>query len=105
MATAEPVPNTQYVTLGEDRIAFQVFGEGDVDLVYLPGIGECIDLRWEWPSYGTFLRQLAGCARVIMFDRRGMGASEDPSGEEPPSWERCADEARAVSTRRALSER
>lgn len=90
------VPETKYAALDDDRIAYQVFGEGAVDLLYVAGIGECIDLRWEWPSYESFLRQLGARARVVMFDRGGMGASESPSGDELPSWERWADEARAV---------
>jgi class 3 adenylate cyclase len=90
------IPKTQYATLGEDRIAYQAFGEGDVDLVYAPTVGETIEVRWEWPSYATFLRRMASHARVIMFDRRGVGASDAPSGDILPSRERWADEARVV---------
>jgi class 3 adenylate cyclase len=90
------VPETHYATLGEDRIAYQVFGEGEVDLLWVPASGDCIDLRWAWPSYADFLRRLGVQARVISFDRRGSGASDPPSAEALPSWERWADDARAV---------
>jgi class 3 adenylate cyclase/alpha-beta hydrolase superfamily lysophospholipase len=90
------VPVTQYARLGDDRIAYQVFGEGDVDLLWVPSSGDCIDLRWDWPPYAGFLQRLGGRTRVISFDRRGTGASDAPSGEILPSWELWADDARAV---------
>ena len=48
-------PETRFASLGEDRIAYQVFGEGDIDLLYTSATGDPIDLRWEWPAYATFL--------------------------------------------------
>lgn len=92
----DDIPKTRFATLDEDRIAYQVFGEGDVDLIYLSGVGDCIDVRWEWPSYANFLRRLSTHARVIMFDQRGSGASDNPSGESLPHWERWVDDARVV---------
>lgn len=90
------IPRTQYAVLGDDRIAYQVFGAGAVDLLWVPPSGDCIDLRWDWPTYAEFLRWLGARARVISFDRRGTGASDPPSGEALPSWEQWADDARAV---------
>jgi class 3 adenylate cyclase len=96
MEPGEEIPETKFATLGDDRIAYQAFGHGDVDLIYVPGSGECMDLRWYWPSYAKFLRGLGAHARVITFDRGGSGGSEAPSGDALPSWERWADEARVV---------
>jgi class 3 adenylate cyclase len=90
------VPDTQYALLDGDRIAYQVVGEGPVDLILAPAAGECVDLRWDWPAYATFLHRLASFSRLIMFDRRGTGASDPVSGDALPSWERWADEAHAV---------
>jgi class 3 adenylate cyclase len=89
------VPTTKYAKLGGDRIAYQVVGEGPPDLVYISSLGECIDTRWEWPPYATFLERLASFGRLILFDRRGMGAS-DPVALEDLRWEEWSDDARAV---------
>jgi class 3 adenylate cyclase len=93
---AQDIPETQFATLGEDRIAYQVFGDGDVDLLWVGSTGDGIDTRWYWPPYANFLGRLASQARVIMFDMRGSGASDAPSDESLPGWERWADEAGAV---------
>jgi class 3 adenylate cyclase len=90
------VPKTQYASLGKDRIAYQAVGQGPVDLVYTAPTGASIDLRWDWPPYASFLGRLASFSRLIMFDRGGTGASDPVSDETLPSWERWADEARAV---------
>ena len=90
------VPQTRYTRLGEDRIAYQVVGEGPVDLLFTPASSDCIDIRWDWPPYASFLRRLASFSRLIMFDRRGYGASDSVSGATLPEYERWADDARAV---------
>jgi class 3 adenylate cyclase len=95
--TATDIPETRYALLGDDRIAYQVFGEGEIDLLYASATGDPIDLRWTWPAYADFLRHLGRHARVIMFDRRGSGSSDDPSDENLPLGERWADEARTVA--------
>ena len=48
------IPETAYAVLGEDRIAFQVFGEGELDVIWFPGAGDCVDLRWDWPPYAEY---------------------------------------------------
>jgi class 3 adenylate cyclase len=90
------IPETHFARLGEDHIAYQVFGEGDGDVLWVGSTGDGIDTRWSWPQYASFLRRLGDEARIIMFDMRGSGASDSPSGEVLPGWERWADEARAV---------
>jgi class 3 adenylate cyclase/pimeloyl-ACP methyl ester carboxylesterase len=90
------VPKTQFAKLGRDRIAYQVLGTGPLDLVWIPGIGDALDIRWEYPPYASLLRRLASFSRLIMLDRRGMGASDPVSLEALPSWEEWADDALAV---------
>ena len=84
---ADEIPETRFATLGDDRIAYQVFGKGDVDLLYVSATGDPIELRWDWPAYASFLRRLGSLARVITFDRRGSGSSDQPSGQALASWE------------------
>ena len=72
-------PETRYARSGEISIAYQVFGEGDIDLVLAYPFISHLDLGWESPLLARFLRRLGTFARVIQFDRRGVGLS-DPAG-------------------------
>jgi class 3 adenylate cyclase len=82
--------------LGDDRIAYQVLGDGPIDLLYAPARGDSVDLRFDWPPLADFLGRLASFSRLIMFDRRGTGASDSVSYEGFSLWEHWADDARAV---------
>lgn len=82
--------------LGEDRIAYQVVGEGPVDLIYWTGMATNIDVRWEEPSQARFLTKLASFSRLILLDRRGFGASDPVSDASASEWEHWADDVRAV---------
>jgi hypothetical protein len=70
------LPQTRYTSLGEADIAYQVLGEGPLDLVYANGLTEHIDLQWDHPLMARFLERLASFSRLIMFDRRSAGASD-----------------------------
>jgi class 3 adenylate cyclase len=81
------LPETKYARLGGDRIAYQVVGDGPPDLVLTLNSFGHVDIGWEEPGYALFLRTLASFSRVILFDRRGTGASDPlPLGSLPP-WE------------------
>ena len=89
-------PETQYARLGPDRIAYQVLGDGPPDLVLAPGNFGHVDIVWEDPGFALFCRMLASFSRLILFDRRGAGAS-DPLPPNPlPLWESQAEELTAV---------
>jgi class 3 adenylate cyclase len=90
------VPETRFAQVGEDRVAYQVFGEGPPDVVYMSGATETIDLRWDWPPYAHFLRRLASFSRVVTFDQRGQGSSDRVSRSGVSLWEDWAEDARAV---------
>ena len=83
-------PRTQYVQVGELSVAYQVFGEGPVDLFVVPGGIWHIDLLWSDPAYAEFMRRLASFARVVVHDRPGMGAS-DPCAQVPTVEDRIND--------------
>ena len=69
-------PETRYAWNGNVALAYQVFGSGPVDLVYLQGYTSHVDLNWESPHLARFLRGLGERARVIHTDRRGWGCSD-----------------------------
>jgi class 3 adenylate cyclase/pimeloyl-ACP methyl ester carboxylesterase len=96
VSDTEPVPKTQYTRLGDDRIAYQVFGDGEIDFLQVTSLGLCVDLLWDYAPYANALRWLGERTRVILFDGRGAGASDAPSGDTLPGWEQWADEALVV---------
>jgi pimeloyl-ACP methyl ester carboxylesterase/class 3 adenylate cyclase len=88
-------PETHYATSGDLQIAYQAFGAGP-DLVWVPGWVSQLDLYWEEPALARFLRRLATFARVIVFDRRGLGLSDRVRAEGVPTLEERIDDIRAV---------
>jgi pimeloyl-ACP methyl ester carboxylesterase/class 3 adenylate cyclase len=70
------VPTTRYARSGDASIAYQVTGEGPLDLLFLPGWISQIEHLWEAPAMRRFLERLSVFNRVILFDRRGTGLSD-----------------------------
>ena len=87
-------PETKYARSGDLHIAYQVFGEGDLDIVQVSGFTTHIELAWEYEPIQRFMEALASFARVITFDRRGSGLS-DPV-PDAPTLEQRMDDVRAV---------
>ncbi len=87
-------PKTEYARSGDVNIAYQVVGDGPVDLVFTFGWASHLDFQWTDPTFTRFLRRLAQFARVIVFDKRGCGLS-DPVGRAPTIEDRM-DDIRAV---------
>jgi len=79
-----------YARSGPFRIAYQVVGDGPLDLVFSPSNVSNLGATWDDPTYAAFLRGLAGMARLILFDKRGTGLS-DPALEFPTTRERSED--------------
>jgi len=70
-------PPVRYARAGDDlSIAYQVVGEGPVDLVFDPPVVSHLEIMWEHPRVARFLSQLASFSRLILFDRRGVGLSD-----------------------------
>ena len=71
------IPDTRYARSGDVAIAYQVVGDGQVDLVWVPFFG---NVRWAWeqPLVARFYERLASFARLILFDKRGTGLSDRP---------------------------
>jgi pimeloyl-ACP methyl ester carboxylesterase len=90
------IPETRYTRSGNVNIAYQVFGVGAIDLVYVPGWVSNVEENWEDPDYAAFLRRLGSFARVIVFDKRGTGLSDRVAIERLPTLEERMDDVRAV---------
>jgi class 3 adenylate cyclase len=71
------IPDVRYARSGDVAIAYQVVGDGPVDLVFVPFFG---NVRWAWeqPLFARFLERLASFSRLILFDKRGTGLSDRP---------------------------
>jgi pimeloyl-ACP methyl ester carboxylesterase/class 3 adenylate cyclase len=87
-------PETRYAKSGEVNIAYQVVGDGPLDVVFVPGFISHLDLQWADPRIARFLSRLASFSRLILFDKRGTGLS-DPVAAPAPLEDRM-DDVRAV---------
>lgn len=88
------LPTTRYAKSGNVHVAYQVFGKGDIDLVYFPGFVSNIETYWEEPHFARWLHKLSSFARVITFDKRGTGLSDRV--EILPTVDERMDDVRAV---------
>src|SRR5207248_153842 len=87
-------PETRYARSGDVHIAYQVVGEGPLDLVLVPPWVTNLDAWWEEPSFARFLHRLAAFSRLIRLDKRGTGLSDRVSAV--PTMEQRMDDVRAV---------
>jgi class 3 adenylate cyclase/alpha-beta hydrolase superfamily lysophospholipase len=99
--------DTNYVRVSDGDVAYQVVGDDGVDLLYFYGLGSHVEHFWDMPLYAEFLARLASFTRLIVFDRRGTGASDDVPELDVPIWEEWTEDVRAVldaagSTRAAI---
>ena len=86
-------PDVRYARSGDVSIAYQVIGEGPVDLLFVPFM---VNLVWAWeqPIFVDFCRRASSFSRLILFDKRGTGLSDRP--REMPTLETRMDDIRAV---------
>ena len=89
-------PKTRYVAVGDADVAYQVFGDGPLDLLWCYGLGGTIDFYWTEASIVRLLTQVARFVRVILFDRRGTGASDPVALRAMPTWEELTEDMTAV---------
>jgi class 3 adenylate cyclase len=88
-----PAP-TRFARSGDARIAYQVFGQGSVDLVVVGGLASHLDLQWDEPSTVRLFERFASYVRLVRFDRRGTGLSDPTEG--PPTLEQQMEDLDAV---------
>ena len=89
-------PETRYARSGDVNIAYQVVGEGPLDLVLVSGFVSHLDMDWDDPRSAHFLTRLASFSRLIRFDKRGTGLSDRVPLNELPTLEARMDDVRAV---------
>ncbi|MDX1468409.1 MAG: adenylate/guanylate cyclase domain-containing protein [Acidimicrobiia bacterium] len=89
-------PETGYAVLDGQQIAYQVIGDGPVDVVVAPAWFSAFDTEWQEPQIRRWLERLGSFARIIRFDRRGSGASDPLPTESLPPWEAFAEDIACV---------
>jgi pimeloyl-ACP methyl ester carboxylesterase len=89
-------PTTRYAKSGAYSIAYQVVGDGPLDLVLVHGFVSHVEQAWEDPDFERVLTRLASFSRVIVFDKRGTGLSDRVPVHELPTLEERMDDVRAV---------
>ena len=90
-------PPTQYAKSGDASIAYQVVGDGPLDLVLVLGFATHLELQWESPAFARFFERLSSFSRLIIFDKRGLDCPTRSPRSRPsssgsttfaPSWTR-----------------
>jgi pimeloyl-ACP methyl ester carboxylesterase/DNA-binding winged helix-turn-helix (wHTH) protein len=89
-------PETHYVQNGDANIAYQVVGDGDLDVVFVMGWVSHLEYFWAEPHFAAFLNRLASFSRLILFDKRGTGLSDRVPLSELPTLEQRMEDVHAV---------
>jgi class 3 adenylate cyclase/pimeloyl-ACP methyl ester carboxylesterase len=89
-------PETHYAKKDSVHIAYQVVGEGDLDLLLVSSWFSHLEARWEIPGFAHLLRRLSSFSRLISFDKHGMGLSDPIPLDRLPPLEEWMDDVRAV---------
>ena len=89
-------PETGYALLDGQQIAYQIIGDGPVDIVVAPSWFSSFDIEWQQPEMRHFFQRLGSFARVVRFDRRGSGASDPLRSDALPPWETFAEDIACV---------
>lgn len=69
-------PETRYAKSDDVHIAYQVIGDGPIDVLFVPGFVSNVEATWQSPDRSTFFRRLSSFCRLILFDKRGTGMSD-----------------------------
>lgn len=93
---ARQTPETRYVQNGDVNIAYQVVGNGPVDIVFVMGWISHLEYFWKHHLFASFLERLASFSRLILFDKRGTGLSDRVPVNQLPTLEERMDDVRAV---------
>lgn len=89
-------PDTRYARSKDGNVAYQVVGNGPLDVVFVPSWMSNVDVMWEEPSLARFLGRLATFSRLLCFDKRGTGVSDPVPLAALPTLEQWMDDIRTV---------
>jgi pimeloyl-ACP methyl ester carboxylesterase len=95
-------PDTRYAKSGDVHVAYQVFGEGPINLVFAPPFVSNVENYWDEPDFARWLLRLGSYARVVMFAKRGTGMSDRVP--ELPGLDQRMDDLRAVMEAAGMGE-
>src|SRR5215211_6879365 len=87
-------PPTRYAKSGDASIAYQVVGEGPIDVVLVLGFATHLEVQWDFPPLARLFERISAFSRLIIFDKRGTGLSDPVT--EAPALEQRVDDVRAV---------
>ena len=96
------LPETRYARNNGLHVAYQLVGDGPVDVVLLTQWFSNVDSQWDVPPLAEFIGRLARFGRVLTFDKRGTGLSDPVPASELPSIEEWMDDLRAVLDENAI---
>jgi class 3 adenylate cyclase len=96
VVAGDEVPETQYVSVGDADVAYQVLGDGPPDLLVFNSLGTHLELAWQVSGLSEFFTRMASVGRLILFDRRGTGMSDGVAREAIPTWEDLSEDAGTV---------
>lgn len=83
---------TRYAFNGRFSTAYQIVGDGDVPVIFIPGFVSNIELQWDIPGFADFFEGLASFCRLLVFDKRGTGLSDRIPLDDHPTVEERVDE-------------
>jgi len=89
-------PEIRYTRSGDVNIAYQIVGNGPLDLVFVHGWVSNLDWGWQDPAFARTMDRLASFSRLILFDKRGTGLSDRVPLDALPTLEQRMDDLRAV---------
>ena len=96
MAEADGTPTTRYAATHAGHVAYQVFGDGPLSILFITGWLSNLDVMWQAPGVAAYFRRLSSFARVVCFDKRGSGVSDPVPLDDPPTLERWMEDAVAA---------
>ena len=88
------IPETRYARSGDVSVAYQAFGKGPPDVIWVSGVISNVEYQWAEPRFASYLRRMGSFGRIIRFDKRGTGLSDTVGGV--PTLEQRMDDVRAV---------